>query len=175
MAGGKHILGKAKRHIFGTAKVGEKGQIVIPKDARQIFGVQVENDPWNAPWLSETLASCVELMAYRQREGDAAYEKRFYDEIEIATRLTRPHGVVIGASTEHFGGDGEMTQVLRDAGAANLMGIEQAVGQEAFIRALQTYIVENAGGIGSLEALESALERETGSDWSGYLADMLAS
>ena len=143
--------------------------------ARQIFGIQVENDPWNTPWLSETLASCVELMAYRQREGDAAYEKRFYDEIEIATRLTRPHGVVIGASTEHFGGDGEMTQVLRDAGAANLMGIEQAVGQEAFIRALQTYIAENAGGIGSLEALESALERETGSDWSGYLADMLSS
>lgn len=40
VAGGKHILGKAKRHIFGTAKVGEKGQIVIPKDARQIFGVK---------------------------------------------------------------------------------------------------------------------------------------
>ena len=35
MAGGKHILGKAKRHIFGTARVGEKGQIVIPKEARQ--------------------------------------------------------------------------------------------------------------------------------------------
>lgn len=40
VAGGKHILGKAKRHIFGTAKVGEKGQIVIPKDARQISGVK---------------------------------------------------------------------------------------------------------------------------------------
>ena len=40
VAGGKHILGKAKRHIFGTAKVGEKGQIVIPKDARQSFGVK---------------------------------------------------------------------------------------------------------------------------------------
>ena len=33
-------MGKAKRHIFGTARVGEKGQIVIPKEARQIFGVQ---------------------------------------------------------------------------------------------------------------------------------------
>ena len=33
-------LGRPKRHIFGTAKVGEKGQIVIPKDARQIFGVK---------------------------------------------------------------------------------------------------------------------------------------
>ena len=40
MAGGEQILGKAERHIFGTAKVGEKGQIVIPKDARQIFGVK---------------------------------------------------------------------------------------------------------------------------------------
>ena len=40
MAGGKHILGKAKRHIFGTAKVGEKGQIVIPKEARDMFSLQ---------------------------------------------------------------------------------------------------------------------------------------
>ena len=40
MAGGKHILGKAKRHIFGTAKVGEKGQIVIPKEARDTFALK---------------------------------------------------------------------------------------------------------------------------------------
>ena len=143
--------------------------------ARQIFGVQVENDPWNAPWLSETPASCVELLAYRWREGEAVYEKRFYGEIEIATRLTRPRGVTIGASTERFGGDVEMTQVLRDAGAAGLMGIEQAVGQAAFLSALQRYAEQNAGGVGTLEALEAALEEATGSDWSGYLADMLAS
>lgn len=41
MAGGKHLLGKPKgKHIFGTAKVGEKGQIVIPKEARDMFGLQ---------------------------------------------------------------------------------------------------------------------------------------
>ncbi len=41
MAGGKHILGKQRgRHIFGTAKVGERGQIVIPKEARELFGIQ---------------------------------------------------------------------------------------------------------------------------------------
>ena len=39
MSGGKHLLGRPKRHIFGTAKVGEKGQIVIPKDARDKFGL----------------------------------------------------------------------------------------------------------------------------------------
>jgi AbrB family looped-hinge helix DNA binding protein len=27
------------KHIFGTVKVGERGQIVIPKDARDIFGI----------------------------------------------------------------------------------------------------------------------------------------
>ena len=39
MAGGKHLLGMQRgRHIFGTAKVGERGQIVIPKEAREVFG-----------------------------------------------------------------------------------------------------------------------------------------
>lgn len=40
MAGGKHILAKqnAKR-VFGTAKVGDRGQIVIPKEAREMFGI----------------------------------------------------------------------------------------------------------------------------------------
>ena len=41
MAGGKHILGKPKGpHIFGTAKVGERGQIVIPKEARELFDIK---------------------------------------------------------------------------------------------------------------------------------------
>ena len=33
---------------------------------------------------------------------------------------------------------------------------------------------QNAGGTGSLEKLESALEQATGSRWDGYLSDMLA-
>ena len=37
---GKHVLGMKKaRHNFGTAKVGERGQIVIPKDARELYGI----------------------------------------------------------------------------------------------------------------------------------------
>ena len=31
---------KKGQHIFGTVKVGEKGQIVIPKEARRIFGLK---------------------------------------------------------------------------------------------------------------------------------------
>lgn len=167
-------IGTALLAVDGTKKGDALLQQLTRLCARQIFGVQVENDPWNAPWLSQTLASCVELLAYRGREGDAAYEKRFYSEVEVAMRLTRPHGVNVGASTEHFGDDSEMTQVLRDQGAASLMGIDTAVGGEAFIRALQIYANENAGGTGSLEKLESAFEQATGSAWDGYLSDMLA-
>lgn len=41
MAGGKHILGKLNsRRVFGTAKVGDRGQIVIPKEARELFNIR---------------------------------------------------------------------------------------------------------------------------------------
>ncbi len=41
MAGGKHILGKSNtRRVFGTAKVGDRGQIVIPKEARELFNIK---------------------------------------------------------------------------------------------------------------------------------------
>lgn len=41
LASGKHILGKVNaRRVFGTAKVGDRGQIVIPKEARELFGIQ---------------------------------------------------------------------------------------------------------------------------------------
>ena len=41
MAGGKHILGKGNsRRVIGTAKVGDRGQIVIPKEARELFQIR---------------------------------------------------------------------------------------------------------------------------------------
>ncbi len=41
MAGGKHILAKQNtKRVFGTAKVGDRGQIVIPKEARELFGIK---------------------------------------------------------------------------------------------------------------------------------------
>ncbi len=41
MAAGKHLLGKTKsQRVFGTAKVGDRGQIVIPKEARELFGIR---------------------------------------------------------------------------------------------------------------------------------------
>ena len=41
MPKGKHILSLSKgKYVFGTAKVGEKGQIVIPKEARVAFDIK---------------------------------------------------------------------------------------------------------------------------------------
>ena len=42
MPHGKHILGRSPtRRVFGTAKVGDRGQIVIPKEVREMFGLDV--------------------------------------------------------------------------------------------------------------------------------------
>ena len=41
MAAGKHILAKRNAQlVFGTAQVGDSGQIVIPKEAREFFGIE---------------------------------------------------------------------------------------------------------------------------------------
>ena len=32
-------MAKSKKHLFGVVTVGEKGQIVIPKKARDLFGI----------------------------------------------------------------------------------------------------------------------------------------
>ena len=41
MAVGKHILGKQNaQRFYGTAKVGDRGQIVIPKEARELFQIK---------------------------------------------------------------------------------------------------------------------------------------
>ena len=40
MPHGTHILGRPPtRRVFGTAKVGDRGQIVIPKEAREFFNI----------------------------------------------------------------------------------------------------------------------------------------
>ena len=79
MAGGKHLLGRSKGyHIFGTAKVGEKGQIVIPKEARRVFGIGagdtllILGDEKNGiivtkPDVMETVAQ--EILRRFQKEG----------------------------------------------------------------------------------------------------------
>ncbi len=141
--------------------------------ARQRFGVAAQNDSWLEPWLGLSLASSAELLAYRARKGEAAYEARYMEEIEIASRLTRPAGVTVGAATERFSGEAEMTQVLCEQGAAMLLGIERAVGEEAFVRALTLYCARSANAPASRAGLEAALREATGSDWGGYLQDEL--
>lgn len=167
------MIGSGLLVVSGEAEGEALDRQMIRLAARQIFGVQVENDPWQAPWLSQSLASAVEMLCYRNEKGEAAYEERFYGEIEVSTRLTRPHGVNVGAGVQAFRDDEEMTQVIRDQGAAELLGIEQAAGGDTFVRALIRYVQDNETG--SFEALARALEAETGSDWSGYLADVLSS
>ncbi len=40
MPKGKQVLALPRgKHLFGSARVGEKGQIVIPKEARELFGI----------------------------------------------------------------------------------------------------------------------------------------
>lgn len=45
MNGGERMSMKKGQHIFGTIKAGKKEQIVIPKEARQIFNIKAGDTP----------------------------------------------------------------------------------------------------------------------------------
>ena len=34
------MIAEQRKYIFGVVKVGERGQIVIPKEAREIYGIK---------------------------------------------------------------------------------------------------------------------------------------
>ena len=82
MPKGKHILsGMPKgKHVFGTVKIGDKGQIVIPKEARRLFNIQpgdtllLVGDEKNGIIISrpELLRSLADQLADGVAAGDAA-------------------------------------------------------------------------------------------------------
>ncbi len=85
------------KHIFGTVKVGEKGQIVIPKDARALFGIQpgdslvVLGDEAAGLALikSDAFLSQVAGAIFRtapDAEGKSSPEQAAYDEIAEQVR-----------------------------------------------------------------------------------------
>ena len=76
MPGGKHLLGRSKGyHIFGTAKVGEKGQFVIPKEARDVFGFQPGEEIL-------VLGDVNRGIAILPREMQKEYIARLFEQIE---------------------------------------------------------------------------------------------
>lgn len=85
------------KHIFGTVRVGEKGQIVIPKDARKMFDIQpgdslvVLGDEGNgiAVMKSDLFMAQVSDAIFREKgtsKSDAQEHKEFYNDVLSAVR-----------------------------------------------------------------------------------------
>ena len=142
--------------------------------SRQAFGVRVGNDMERTPWLSYTLAAYVELDSTRGQMTEAQFEARHREEIEISTRLTRPRGVCIGAEASMFYDRTELLQVLCEAGGEMMLGLDEAVGREMMCRVLSVYVEEYSGRLAGKEDFLKVMNRETGSEWSGYIEDWLA-
>mgnify|MGYP003818433573 CR=1 FL=1 len=85
------------KHIFGTVRVGEKGQIVIPKDARKMFDIQpgdslvVLGDEGNgiAIMKSDLFMAQVSDAIFRDKgasKSDAPGNAEFYNDVLSAVR-----------------------------------------------------------------------------------------
>ena len=68
------------KHVFGTVQVGERGQIVIPKKARDLFGILGDTNPGSqgiALMQSELFLNMAQLLeaAYRKDREDECSDR----------------------------------------------------------------------------------------------------
>ena len=96
--------GLALSGLVGACAGRGQGGAASPHDAAcgapDVWRARGKRSLAGAPWLSQTLASTVELLSFRARKGAGAFETRVMEEIEVATRLTRPYGVTVGAGVD---------------------------------------------------------------------------
>ena len=89
MPGGKHVLGQGKNRIFGTAKVGDRGQIVIPQEARRFYGIS----PLGVCLLAGTAAVTVTGCGKVNKDYDVYF---FNQKSEIADSLNDLADEILG-------------------------------------------------------------------------------
>ena len=128
----------------------------------------VGNDVIEHPWLDEALATFSSGLYFEAVEGENAYQElrtqwqRSYDKI-----VEEGQDDLVTAGLPYFEGRDEATAygvVVYLKGALFFDAVREAIGDEAFFRALQDYYRENKYRIATPEELLAAFEEASGRD-----------
>ena len=83
------MLGMSKNRVFGTAKVGDRGQIVIPQEARRFFGISFKQY-----LLAKRLSGAKEYLKYsRMSVGEIAERTGFETPSYFVRIFKRAEGI----------------------------------------------------------------------------------
>lgn len=142
--------------------------------AQQFFGEAVGVDPYDEPWLCESLSSLCALLYSRETYGEERFLQQMRERVQPTLTLTIPGGVAADSSAAYFNSRSEYEMMLRGRGAAALYELMLAMGEDEFLRALGLYYEQNVLGLGDIEKFVGACNAASGGEWGRFLTDMLA-
>lgn len=147
------------RPVFGGkffAK-GSNTSVVAHENAHQWFGDDVSLGRWSDIWLNEGFASYAEyLWAEHEGEGSAAELLQYvYDKYPADDQFWQ---VLPG----NPGADKQFDNAVYDRGPMALQALRTRVGDEAFFKILQTWVVEHRGGAARIDDFIALSERVSG-------------
>lgn len=163
------------KELFALAERDELEYAVSFALAQQFFGEAVGVDPYEEPWLSESVSGLCAMLRYRENYGEERFLQEMRARVEPSLRLTIPGGVAADSSAAYFNSRSEYEMMLRGRGVAALYELMLAMGSEEMIAAMGLNYAENLFGEGRIEDFVSACDRTSGGDWGRFLVDMLAS
>lgn len=155
--------------LTGPAQRKELDQAIVSLCADQYFGCIVGNNPSGAPWLGESVSAFASLLYYEAKNGYDDYLVRLNRQVLAALQTTIPGGMTVDSEAERFNSRMEYEIVVTDRGTAVLHEMRQAMGEDAFMEALSTYVsrmwMKNAAASDFLSAMNDVSSRR----WDEYL------
>lgn len=170
-APGVALLGK---ELFAAGQRDELEYRVTTMVAQQYFGEIVGVDPYEEPWLCESLSGMSAMLYYGQIYGEERMKAEMTKRVLPSLGVTIPGGVAADSPAEYFSSRSEYETMLYGRGVAAIYELRSAMGAEAFLGALGRYARENAFEEGRIERFVEACDGESSRSWGRYLTDMLA-
>jgi len=133
--------------------------IVSHEMAHQWFYATVGNDPYDAPWLDESMAtffSNVYLAAHRSSTSALSERARWVQSYGAAQRGAQE--LSLGDSSCAFPSSSTYSAFVYDGGALFLQTVRNEIGDDAFFGALASYYSSHLARIASADALLAAFE-----------------
>lgn len=162
------------RELFSLAQRDELEYTIALLLAQQYFGEMVGVDPYEEPWLCESLSGLCAMLYYAKEYGEQRMARELSARVQPTLGVTIPGGVAADSSAQYFNSRSEYETMLYGRGVAALVELYSAMGEEEFLEALGLYARGNAFAEGRIEHFVAACDTASGAEWGRFLVDMLA-
>ncbi len=163
-----------RKDLFAHGNRAELEYALVSALVQQYFGEYAGVNPYDEPWLRESMGGLCALLYYGEAYGPDRQEEEYARRIQPALEVTVPGGVAADSSAAYFNSRSEYEIMLRGRGVAAVYELYIAMGQEDFLAAMRMYLAECGFGKGTIGRFVDACDGASGGSWGRFLTDMLA-